>query len=195
MAQALLGKRLVRLLDGQRLAGTIVETEAYCDAAEPDLACHGTRNRGRPTARTQIMFGPAGHAYIYFTYGMHWMTNIITGRDGQANGVLLRALEPVEGAAVMAQHRTDRPRREWTNGPGKLSQALAIDKTLNGAYLYRPDSVLWVEDATPIPPDVIRRGPRIGLGQTPEPWFSIPWRDWIEGNTFVSPQKQIDHGR
>jgi len=186
VAQALLGKRLVRLLRGQRLSGIIVETEAYCDADEPDLACHGARNKGRPTKRTQVMFGQAGHAYVYFTYGMHWMMNIVTGREGQANAVLLRALEPVEGEAVMATHRTGRPRAEWTNGPAKLSQALAIDKTLNGAHLYRPDSVLWVEDGRDVPADTICRGPRIGLGKTPEPWYSIPWRYWVDGNTFVS---------
>ncbi len=186
VAQALLGKRLVRLFAGQRLAGIIVETEAYCDAAEPDLACHGARNKGRPTARTAVMFGPAGHAYIYFTYGLHWMTNIVTGREGEANAVLLRALEPVEGEAVITRHRPDRPRGEWTNGPGKLSQALAIDQTLNGAHLYRPDSVLWVEEAPPIPQASVCCGPRIGLGKTPEPWFSMPWRFWVDGNAFVS---------
>lgn len=186
VAPALLGKRLVRLLNGQRLAGIIVETEAYCDAAEPDLACHGARNKGRPTERTRVMFGPAGHAYVYFTYGMHWMTNIVTGREGQANAVLLRALEPAEGADVLAAHRPCRPRDEWTNGPAKLSQALAIDKKLNGAHLTRPDSVLWIEDAPPLPPAAICRGPRIGLGKTPEPWFSMPWRYWVDGNSFVS---------
>jgi DNA-3-methyladenine glycosylase len=98
VAVELLGKKLVRLVDGRRLAGIIVETEAYCDAADPDLACHGDRaNKGRPTPRTQVMFGPAGFAYVYFTYGVHWMFNIVTGQDGYANAVLIRALEPVEG--------------------------------------------------------------------------------------------------
>jgi DNA-3-methyladenine glycosylase len=81
VAVELLGKRLVRLVDGQRVAGRIVEAEAYCDTRERDLACHGDRaNWGRPTDRTRIMFGPAGHAYVYFTYGMHWMFNVVTGR-------------------------------------------------------------------------------------------------------------------
>ena len=186
VAQALLGKRLVRLLNGQRLAGMIVETEAYCDAEEPDLACHGARNKGRPTPRTQVMFGPAGHAYVYFTYGMHWMMNVVTGRKGQANAVLLRALEPVEGEELLAAHRPGRPRMEWTNGPAKLAQALAIDKMLNGAHLFRPDSVLWIEDTPLLASEAISVGPRIGLGQTPEPWFSMPWRYWVQGNSFVS---------
>jgi len=187
VAQALLGQRLVRLLNGRRLSGIIVETEAYCDhPTEPDLACHGDRaNNGRPTPRSAVMFGPAGHAYVYFTYGMHWMFNVVTGETGQANAVLIRALEPVEGVEVMVERRK-RPFAELTNGPAKLAQALAIDKSLNGANLCAPDSVIWIEPAQPVAPDSIAQGPRIGLGQTPEPWYSIPWRYWLEGNPFVS---------
>lgn len=187
VAADLLGKRLVRLLGGQRLAGVIVEAEAYCDAEERDLACHGDRaNNGRPTARTAVMFGPAGHAYIYFTYGMHWMFNIVTGEEGQANAVLIRALEPLEGVAEMGRLRLGRPPRDLTNGPGKLAQALAIDKTLNGANLCPPDGVIWIEDAPLIAADDVCSGARIGLGQTPEPWYSLPWRYWVRGNPFVS---------
>lgn len=187
VAQALLGQRLVRLLNGRRLSGIIVETEAYCDhPTEPDLACHGDRaNNGRPTARSAVMFGTAGHAYVYFTYGMHWMFNVVTGETGQANAVLIRALEPVEGFEVMVERRK-RPFAELTNGPAKLAQALAIDKSLNGANLCTPGSVIWIEPAQPVAPGSIAQGPRIGLGQTPEPWYSIPWRYWLEGNRFVS---------
>lgn len=187
VAADLLGKTLVRLLDGQRVAGRIVETEAYCDGDAPDLACHGDRaNKGRPTARTAVMFGPAGFAYIYFTYGMHWMFNIVTGRTGQANAVLIRALEPLEGETIMAQNRPGRPVTQWTNGPARLAQALAIDKTLLGANLFDPDGVIWLEDAPAVSPDAIATGPRIGLGKTPEPWLSIPWRYWLRDNPFVS---------
>ena len=183
----LLGKRLVRIHNGRRLSGFIVETEAYCDAEEPDLACHGDRaNSGRPTQRTAVMFGPAGCAYVYFTYGMHWMFNIVTGEPGVANAVLIRALEPDQGQEVMADHRDGRQRREWTNGPAKLAQALAIDKSLNGTNLCHPDSVIWVEKALGVPSEQIGRGPRIGLGNTPEPWLSKPWRYWIKENVFVS---------
>ncbi len=185
VARDLLGKRLVRILDGERIAGLIVETEAYCDADVPDLACHARANNGRPTARTAVMFGPPGHAYIYFTYGMHWMFNVVTGEEGQANAVLLRALEPVEGEWLMAQHR-QRSRPEWTNGPAKLTQALAISRALHGANLFAPDGVIGIEDGSPVAATAVRTGPRIGLGKTPEPWLSIPWRYWVAGNPFVS---------
>ncbi len=187
VAQDLLGRRLVRLHDGRRLSGIIVETEAYCDAEERDLACHGDRaNDGRPTPRTQIMFGPAGHAYVYFTYGMHWMFNVVTGQPGQANAVLVRALEPVEGVAEMMANRHGRSLRQLTNGPAKLAQALAIDQSLNGANLCAPHGVIWLEDGPGVPDAQIATGPRIGLGKTPEPWLSIPWRYWIRGNPYVS---------
>ena len=186
VATDLLGKRLVRLLDGVRLSGIIVETEAYCDADEPDLACHGDRaNNGRPTPRTAVMFGPPAHAYVYFTYGMHWMFNIVTGITGEPNAVLVRALQPEEGVEKMAALRK-RPFAELTNGPAKLAQALAIDKSLNGVSLCEPDSAIWLEDAPPLSPDQIAIGPRIGMGKAPEPWYSIPWRYCWRGNTFVS---------
>lgn len=188
VAVALLGKRLVRRLpDGQLLAGTIVETEAYCDADEPDLACHGDRaNNGRPTPRTQVMFGPAGFAYVYFTYGLHWMFNVVTGQPDVANAVLIRALEPAAGQSVMGRHRNGRTGVQLTNGPAKLAQALAIDKSLNGANLCTPDGVIWIEDAPPLPETAVVTGPRIGLGKTPEPWLSIPWRYWVRDNPYVS---------
>ena len=185
VAQDLLGKRLVRCLNGQRIAGRIVETEAYCDSDEPDLACHATSNQGRPTQRTAVMFGPAGFSYVYFTYGMHWMFNVVTGQEGEANAVLIRALEPLEGGELMAQHR-GQPRRRWTDGPAKLAQALAIDGELNGVDLCEPQSVLWIEDAPGVGNSDVSTGPRIGLGGTPEPWRTVPWRYWIEGNPFVS---------
>lgn len=187
VAVELLGKSLVRVVNGRRLSGIIVETEAYCDAAEPDLACHGDRtNQGQPTPRTAVMFGPAGFAYVYFTYGMHWMFNIVTGQAGQANAVLIRALQPVEGVEQMMVNRNGRSHSQLTNGPAKLAQALAIDKSLNGENLCAADGVIWLETAPAAPPEAIATGPRIGLGQTPEPWLSLPWRYWLRDNPFVS---------
>lgn len=192
VAQALLGKKLVRNLNGRLLSGIIVETEAYCDAKEPDLACHADRaNKGQPTKRTAVMFGPPGFAFVYFTYGMHWMFNVVTGQEGQPNGVLIRALEPVDGIAQMTVHRGERPLRQLTNGPAKLAQALAIDKSLNKTNLCQQNGVIWngviwIEDAPAVPPAQIAAGPRIGMGKTPEPWYSIPWRYWIKDNLFVS---------
>ncbi|NKQ34920.1 MAG: DNA-3-methyladenine glycosylase [Chloroflexi bacterium] len=187
VAPDLLGKRLVHLVNGRRLSGLIVETEAYCDSAERDLACHGDKaNQGQPTARTAVMFGPAGHAYVYFTYGMHWMFNVVTGQPDQANAVLIRALQPEEGVEVMTERRGRRPHAQLTNGPAKLAQALAIDKSLNGANLCDPNGVIWIENVPDAVPETIVTGPRVGLGKTPEPWLSMPWRYWIRDNPFVS---------
>ena len=188
VAVALLGKRLVRRCNGQRVSGIIVETEAYCDhETERDLACHGDRaNNGRPTERTAVMFGPPGYAYVYFTYGMHWMFNVVTGEPGAANAVLVRALEPVEGLDLMREWRNGRAHAQLTNGPAKLAQALAIDKSQNRANLCAADSVVWIETDREIAPDAVATGPRVGLGQTPEPWYSMPWRYWLKDNQFVS---------
>ena len=189
VAQQLLGKILVRDLDGVRLAGRIVETEAYCDFWEPDLACHGSKNGGKPTPRTKVMFGPAGYSYVYFNYGIHWLFNVVTGQPGVPGAVLIRALEPLsddQGEATMNALRLGKRRTEWTNGPAKLTQALAIDKNLNGKNLCAPKSVIWIEDAPLLDVSLLSAGPRIGLGKTPEPWLSMPWRFWVTGNGYVS---------
>lgn len=187
----LLGKRLIRQDGGQRVGGIIVEAEAYCDGGAPDLACHGSKNAGRPTARTAVMFGPPGHAYVYFTYGMHWLFNIVTGAAGEPSAVLIRALEPLDGEALMAARRHARsgrplPRTRWTDGPAKLCEALAIDGRHQGVDLCDPSAVIWLEDAPPVAADMVCSGPRIGLGGTPEPWRSMPWRYWLRGNPCVS---------
>ena len=132
------------------------------------------------------MFGPAGFAYVYFTYGMHWMFNVVTGETGEANAVLIRALEPIEGLEMMLKHRNGREGLQLTNGPAKLAQALAIDRRYNGSCLFEENSVIWIEDCKEIDHKDICAGPRIGLGNTPEPWLSIPWRYWIIDNKYVS---------
>lgn len=132
-AKELLGWKLVRCLSNTKLTGKIVETEAY---HQEDAASHSYRGK---TPRTEVMFGPAGHAYVYFTYGMHYCMNVVVGKDGQGAAVLIRALEPISGLELMAQHRGREP---LTNGPAKLCQALAIDRDLNGHNLSRPPLVL-----------------------------------------------------
>ena len=172
-ARDLLGCRLVRLKDGIRLSGLIAETEAY--EGEEDLACHARAGR---TPRTQVMYGQAGHAYIYFTYGMHWLLNVVTEPEGSPAAVLLRAIIPVEGQEAMAFYRPSLARTpHWTDGPAKLTQALDLDGQLNSCDLCDPTGLLFIEAGSqPVPDDQVLVGPRVGLFTVPEPWKSIPWR-------------------
>ena len=171
VARALLGKRLVRRQQGQLLAGIIVETEAY--RGEEDLACHARSGR---TPRTAVMYGPAGHAYVYFTYGMHWCLNAVTGAVGFPAAVLLRAVWPVAGLDEMAKRRGRFPKAQWCNGPAKLCQAFAIDGALNSADLCSSSDELWVEDGPSISDEKVTTAPRIGIQSVPEPWRNKPWR-------------------
>ena len=176
VARELLGQRLVHVSGGRRLSGLITETEAYID--QTDLACHARFGR---TQRTAVMFGPPGRAYVYFTYGMHWMLNIVTEADGMPAAVLIRAALPVEGLAVMQARRgrADAAAR-LVNGPGKLAQAFGIDKALNGSDLCARGAALFLERAALVADSAVQVGPRVGLNNTPEPWKSLPWRFlWI----------------
>jgi DNA-3-methyladenine glycosylase len=166
VARELLGARLVRWQDGLRLAGIITETEAY--VGESDLGCHARSGR---TARNAVMYGPPGHAYVYFTYGMHWMLNAVTEAQGFPAAVLLRAIQPVEGVELLLERRNGRD----TRGPAKLAQALGIDRALNGADLCDPGSGLWIEAGDPVPEPEVITGPRVGLYTVPEPWKALPW--------------------
>ncbi len=181
LAQALLGCRLVRHWQGRRLSGLIVETEAYI--GETDLACHARSGR---TARTAVMYGPPGTAYVYFTYGMHWMLNVVSEARHFPAAVLIRALEPQEGLDVMLQLRPVPRPIELCRGPAKLTQALRIDRALNGVDLCNRHGELWIEAGSSVPSRSVGRGPRVGLGNTPEPWKSKPWRYWVKDNLFVS---------
>jgi len=154
-----------------RLAGYISETEAY--EGEEDLACHA---RAGKTKRTMIMYGPPGRAYVYFTYGMHWMLNCVSGAEGQPAAVLIRAITPCEGEDRIAAHREGQPRKEWCNGPAKLCQALKIDGSMNGAELYSENDGIWIETGKVVHDEWITTTPRIGINSVPEPWRSIPWR-------------------
>lgn len=171
VARDLLGKRLVRNLDGQRLAGIIIETEAY--DSEKDLACHARAGR---TARTAVMYGLPGKAYVYFTYGIHWLLNCVTGPEGYPAAVLIRAIKPSEGLEQIAARRAGQPTAQWCNGPAKICMALSIDGQLNGTNLCDPDGELWVESGGPVPDERVSTAPRIGINSVPEPWRSVPWR-------------------
>ena len=164
-----------RLPDGTRLSGRIVETEAY----EPgDPASHGFR---RMTARNASMFGPAGHLYVYFTYGNHWMMNVVTRRAGIGSAVLLRAIAPLEGIEGMGAARGRERLRDLGSGPGKLAQALSVDRSHDGIDLVRGREV-WIEAGSPVAPDAVatsaRVGVRVGLEER--------WRFFVAGDPFVS---------
>lgn len=171
VARDLLGARLVRQEDGKRISGIIIEAEAY--RGEQDQGCHARVGR---TPRTQVMYGSPGHAYVYFTYGMHWMLNFVTEPPGFPAAVLIRAILPEEGLEVIAERRNGQPSKHWTDGPAKICQALGIDGRLNGHDLFAQDAELFVESGIPIADSRVTRGPRVGLNNVPEPWKSIPWR-------------------
>ncbi|MBL8079775.1 MAG: DNA-3-methyladenine glycosylase [Anaerolineales bacterium] len=167
VARELLGARLVHISNGQKLVGLITETEAYFGF--DDLASHAKAGR---TIRTDPMFGPPGHAYVYFTYGNHWMLNAVTEKEGFPAAVLIRAIQPIEGIELMMERRQGRD----TFGPGKLTQALGITKSQNYANLTEAGSSLRMEAGVKVPDKSVTIGPRVGLNTTPEPWFSKPWR-------------------
>lgn len=172
VARELIGAQLVRILDGKKLIGFITETEAYI--SKKDLACHAKAGR---TPRTAVMYGPPGHAYVYFTYGNHWMLNVVTEREGFPAAVLIRAIQPEEGADIMSARRGGRD----TLGPGKLTQAMGITKSENGADLTVTGSSLWIEAGISVPNLLVTKSPRVGLNSTPEPWLSKPWRFLVKG--------------
>jgi DNA-3-methyladenine glycosylase len=177
VAPELLGRILVRILpDGRRLVVRLVEVEAY---APDDPASHAFRG---PTPRNLVMFGPAGHLYVYFTYGIHFCANVVTGRVDEGSAVLLRAAEPLEGLEAMARHRgTDVPRL-LCSGPGRLAQALAIGRPENGVDLVRGDA-FELRAGEPVATRRIERTTRVGVSVGAEK----RWRYLERGSAFVSP--------
>jgi len=177
VARELLGARLVRILDGVKLVGIITETEAYFGF--DDLASHAKAGR---TIRTAPMFGAPGNAYVYFTYGNHWMLNAVTEKEGFPAAVLIRAIQPIEGVEVMMERRGGRD----TLGPGKLTQAMGITKSENQVNLTESGSGLWIEQGIFIPEKSVTKSPRVGLNKTPEPWLSKPWRFLVKDYVIAS---------
>jgi DNA-3-methyladenine glycosylase len=180
VARNLLGKLVIRKIEGKKLVGRIVETEAYLGLDDP--ASHSFPGL---TPRNAVMFGPPGHAYVYFIYGMHYCLNVSCEPDGVAGGVLFRALEPVSGLAEMAKLRglpEEAAPRLLTSGPGRLCQALGIVREgINGADFTSPKSVLQIVDDGFIP-EAITITPRIGIRKAAE----MPLRFFIAANKFVS---------
>ncbi len=169
VAAALLGKQLIKTEeDGSILSGLITEVESYIGTE--DLACHARNGR---TKRNQVMFGPAGRSYVYLTYGIHWMLNIVTEADGVPAAVLIRGINAVDGVEVMKQRRGGR-RKGLVDGPAKLTQAFGINRDWNNYNLCDPKSSLYVKDLGYNAP-AFTKSPRIGINQTPEPWLSMPW--------------------
>lgn len=184
MAQALLGQLLVHETPDGTLSGMIVETEAYLGPT--DRAAHSFGNRR--TRRTEPMFGLPGHAYLYQIYGMHVCFDVVSGPEGQPQAVLVRALAPVDGLAVMRRLRGLSPSQpDWqtANGPGKLTRALAITMADNRHPLWEPP--LYIAPyQSPWPAHQIARGPRRNIRYAQEAQY-YPWRFWIRGQRAVSP--------
>lgn len=187
VARALIGKTLSRRTAEGVTAGIIVETEAYVSAIDP--SAHGYRGK---TSRNAVMFGPPGHAYVYFTYGMHHCLNIVTEGEGVAAAVLLRALEPTAGIALMRSRRGERiADRDLARGPGRLCAALALTLADNGLDLC--GDALWLEDTPDFPPDApIAATPRIGIAQAADwPWrFVLADSPWVSGRKVTATHKQ-----
>lgn len=177
VARQLLGKYLVRRHPEGNTVGRIVETEAY--VGPEDKACHASKGR---TARTEVMFGRAGHAYVYLVYGFHHMLNIVTEAVEFPAAVLIRAAEPIQGIPTMQSRRDIATLRDLASGPGKLCQAFAIDRTLNGHDLC--GSVLYLEDRGEAAPRVVTT-PRIGVDYA-GPWKRKLWRFVIKDDAFAS---------
>ena len=174
----LLGKVLVRRLQGRKLAGKIVETEAY--VGPHDLACHASKGY---TPRTSVMFGPPGYAYVYMIYGFYFCLNVVTEAPGYPAAVLIRAVEPLESVDLMNRLRNN-PESETNiaSGPGKLCMAMSIDKQLNGANLL--GATIWIEDRK-LDPGPIRTSRRVGVDYAGD-YKDKPWRFYVGGSPHVS---------
>jgi len=208
VARELLGATLARELeDGRVLRGRIVEVEAY--VGEEDKACHA---RAGLTPRTAPLYGPPGFAYVYLTYGMHYMLNAVTEPEGHPAAVLIRAAEPLEGIEAMiagrsaraggaraGSTRTGAPRanghvalHNLASGPAKLTQAFGLDLRHNRADLGGP--TIWIEAGTPIPDARVRTSARIGCETARAPWDKIPWRFYVADSPFVTPGRSLRNG-
>ena len=177
VAPALLGAHL----SAGGVTVRLTEVEAY--AGEADPGSHAFRGR---TPRTQVMYGPAGHAYVYFTYGMHWCVNVVAGADGAASAVLLRAGEVVGGLDAALSRRPGARERDLCRGPARLCKALAIAGEHTGADLLDPASPVRLLAGPAVDPALVRTGPRVGVAGD---GAVAPWRFWVDGEPTVSPYR------
>lgn len=179
VAQELLGKVLIHKMNNQTLSGRIVETEAYLGVK--DKACHTFA--GRKTPRTEAMYLPGGHAYVYLIYGKYYCLNVVTRTEAHPEAVLIRAVEPIDGLSLMHKNRKVQKAKDLTNGPGKLCQAMQITKQQNG-MLFNQANLFLLEDQK-IPKKSIVECPRIGVDYAEEA-KNWPLRYYIKNNIFVS---------
>jgi DNA-3-methyladenine glycosylase len=176
VAADLLGKLLLRADEG--LVARIVETEAYTDE---DPASHTFRGQ---TPRNAPMFGPPGHAYVYFTYGMHHALNCVAGPDGVGQGCLLRAAEPLDGLDLIRSRRGASSDRDLLRGPGRLAQGYGLDRSHSGMDLCDGGPLYLADDGAPRPQ--VMTGPRVGITQAAD----LPWRFWVADSPYVSAYKR-----
>ncbi|HJS27617.1 MAG TPA: DNA-3-methyladenine glycosylase [Actinomycetota bacterium] len=178
VAPDLVGRILVRIFpDGMRLAARLVEVEAY---EQGDPASHSFK--GRPTPRTEVMFGPPGRLYVYFTYGQHFCSNVVTRESGVGSAVLLRAAEPLEGHELMSANRGTDVARLLCSGPARLTQAFNLGRRENGTDLVK-DRALYLASGDPVARRAIARSTRVGVNVGVE----RRWRFFERGSPFVSP--------
>ncbi len=185
IARELLGKRVCTLLDGELTTGRIVETEAYRHQGDPSITLHLQRK----ARQAQALYQPGGHAYLYPVYRVHTLFNITTNDAEHPDAVLIRAIEPLQGAEIMLRRRgLAQVARNLTAGPGVLSQALGLTPALNGELLTGPR--IWVEDAGEvIDPDAITASSRVGLEYAGAAAGALPWRFRVKDSKWTSPAK------
>lgn len=178
VARQLLGKKLITNVLGKKSGGIIVETEAY---SFRERGCHAYGNR--MTNRNKVMFESGGVAYVYLCYGIHHLFNVVTNKQGVADAVLVRAVEPVEGEEWMLNRMKTKSMKRITSGPGKLTKALGIDRTFDGKYLNSTE--VWIEEGASVSPRSIIASARIGIDYAGEDAL-LPWRFSIKDNGWVS---------
>jgi len=186
VAPGLIGKWLVRVIGRERLIGRIVEVEAY--RGKDDPASHAFRG---PTPRNAPMYRAPGHAYVYFTYGNHYCLNITSQKPGKPGAILLRAIQPTAGLTLMRHFRPNVPDTELTNGPGKLTKALAIDKSLNEQDMTVNGPLYITEPQAAQTTYEIWRSARIGIREG----LDKRWRFYVKGNPYVSKRRGLQETR